>query len=56
MRLDDLAGLKAKLDVADEAPGVGCREAEADVALDALAESCGGRFVTEDGLSRVEVG
>jgi hypothetical protein len=34
----------------------GARDLLADVALDALAESCGGRFVAKDGLSRVEVG
>jgi hypothetical protein len=34
----------------------GARDLLADVALDALAESCGGRFVLEDGLSRVELG
>jgi hypothetical protein len=34
----------------------GERDLLADVALDALAESCGGRFIVEQGLSRVEVG
>lgn len=34
----------------------GARDLLADVALDALAESCGGRFVEHRVLSRVEVG
>lgn len=34
----------------------GAHDLLADVAIDALAESCGGRFVADEGLSRVEVG
>jgi hypothetical protein len=34
----------------------GARDLLADVALDALAESCGGRFVDHPRLGRVEVG